>query len=253
MTVADLYDYKRTVLGDEYDAAEPVRNWLRYRLIAKQKGVDCDRIAMARELAEVSSAGARASADTMNSFWTTYARAIELRTGTTVTSADTQMLLDRRHADGYREINEQFAEFAILTHTRGNFVLVPMYLPHGALRYRSLNPIRGGYRSKWRDYWDRTLSSIRDGEFDDFFVDNPPHEQFDIPLLGGFDAYVRRHNLGAYIDERGEVMPLWPGHLEAGSPALPATDDDICAFLENVTRAITQRAAEPTTSRLRHT
>ncbi|MCK0112836.1 hypothetical protein MWU75_11860 [Ornithinimicrobium sp. F0845] len=41
------YDFKREVLGGDYDAAHPVRNWLLYKL----SGRDCDRIALAAQLA----------------------------------------------------------------------------------------------------------------------------------------------------------------------------------------------------------
>ncbi len=237
------HDYKRNILGDAYDPARPVANWLKYRLVAKRTGQDCDRIALADELAKVHSGAHDVSADTMNSFWTTYARALELQTGEQFFASRTQLVLDRHDAEGYRQVNEMFSEFAVLTHTRGNFVLVPMYLPTGAQRRRSLNPVRGGYRSKWRDYWDLTLASIRAGELNEFFGDNVD-DQFNIPKLGGFDGYVRRHHLGAYVDSQGEVLPLWDGHLDEGAPALPETMAQIEQFLANVTRAITQRAVE---------
>ncbi|WP_454131742.1 DUF6994 family protein [Microbacterium lacticum] len=232
------HDYKRDILGSDYDTAHPVRNWLRYRLITKKSRRDCDRIALRSELADVRATGLRASADTMNSFWTTYARALELSTGRKFLDADAQLLLDRHDDDGYREINEQFAEFAVLTHTRGNFVLMPMHSPAQAC---SLNQLRN---LKWRDYWDLTLASIRTHELDDFFGNYPVREQFDIPKLGGFDAYVQRHSLGAYVSSDGEVLPLWDGHLDADAPALPATPEHIEQFLVNVTRSIVQRATE---------
>ena len=238
------HDFKRDILGDDYDPARPVRNWLQYRLVAKRTGQDCDSIALAEELADVKSRGNDASADTMNSFWTTYARALKLETGETFyAKPHTEELLRRHDAEGYREINEMFSEFAVLTHTRGNFVLVPMYLPTGGQRRRSLNPVRGGYRSKWRDYWDLTLASIRAWRAQRV-LRRQLDDQFNIPKLGGFDGYVRRHHLGAYVDSQGEVLPLWDGHLDEGAPALPETMAQIEQFLANVTRAITQRAVE---------
>ena len=232
------HDFKRDILGDDYDPARPVRNWLQYRLVAKRTGQDCDSIALAEELADVKSRGNDASADTMNSFWTTYARALKLETGETFyAKPHTEELLRRHDAEGYREINEMFSEFAMLTHTRGNFVLVPV-TQAGNLNMKRYAP--------YSDYWDLTLASIRNKQlkaYNEFFGDNSD-DQFNIPKLGGFDGYVRRHHLGAYVDSQGEVLPLWDGHLDEGAPALPETMAQIEQFLANVTRAITQRAVE---------
>lgn len=238
------YDYKRSILGDaEYEAnqSNPILNWLRYRQVAKAKGRDADREALRAELQEISDAGFLASADSMNSLWTTYQRAVELWYGDRYRAQQIPDLIERVKGGAYAEVNELFAEFAQLAHVRGNFILVPRYLPSGFTRSRSMNTLRGGFRSKWRDNWDLTLVGIKAGEFDEFFKRSPQHPEFDLDALGGFDGYIDRNDLDMYVDTHGSVKPLWPGHLDQGAKALPQSKDDITHFVENVCEAIRQR------------
>lgn len=107
------------MLGAQYSPQHPVRNWLLYKLI----GRDCDAIALADELAHVRAAGFLASADSMNSFWTTHKAALKIWYGEVFTLShpinNVQRLIERRDSGEYREVNDLFAEPATLTHVRG--------------------------------------------------------------------------------------------------------------------------------------
>lgn len=242
--MSPFYDYKRSVLGDdEYERNRPmpVVNWLRYRRVAKATGRDADREALQPDLQRITDASFLASADSMNSFWTTYQRAIELWYGDCYTAKQIPYLIEQVWRGAYAEVNELFAEFAQLTHVRGNFILVPRYLSTGSTRSRNMNTLRGGFRSQWRDYWDLTLRGIKSGEFDEFFKRSPQHPDFDIVAMGGFDGYIERNYLEMYVDPDGTVKPLWPGHLDDGAKALPQSKDDVEHFVENACEAIRQR------------
>lgn len=239
-----FYDYKRSILGDaEYEANQvtPVLNWLRYRQVAKATGRDADREALQTGLQAITEAGFLASADSMNSFWTTYQRAIEIWYGDRYTAKQIPDLIEQVRGGAYAEVNEIFAEFSQLAHVCGNFILVPRYLPPCYTRSRSMNTLRGGFRSKWRDYWDLTLVGIKTGEFDEFFKRSPQHSEFDLDALGGFDGYIERNNLDMYVRADGSVKPLWPGHLDDGANALPQSKDDVEHFIENACAAIRER------------
>ncbi|QUL77861.1 hypothetical protein [Brevibacterium sp. SMBL_HHYL_HB1] len=239
-----FYDYKRSILGDvEYEANQsiPVLNWLRYRQVAKAAGRDADREAMQADLQAITDAGFLASADSMNSFWTTYQRALDLWYGDWCTAKQIPGLIERVRGGAYVEVNEIFAEFAKLAHVRGNFILVPRYLPSGYTRSRSMNTLRGGFRSKWRDYWDLTLVGIKTGEFDEFFKRSPQHPEFDLDAQGGFDGYIDRNDLDMYVDTHGSVKPLWPGHLDEGAKALSQSKEDVMHFVENACSVIRER------------
>lgn len=237
-------DFKRVVLGERYDDGEPVRNWLLYKL----SGQDCDKIALAEELAQMQALGYLASPDSMHSFWTTYKRALQLWYGETFTlrhpTNNVRRLLDLCDQGEFAEVNELFASFATLAHARGNFLLVPVFVDPNTGRPTSdtnFNLVRN--RKKF-DYWDLSLAGIKSGEFCAFFGDNEVASQFNIPAMtGGFDEFISRHRLEMYFDERGAVLPLWDGHLKPGASALPQTRGQIIEFLANACTAIKRRTA----------
>ena len=92
-------------------------------------------------------------------------------------------------------------------------------------------------RQKWS-----TLAGIKSGEFNAFFGSNPVAEQFNIAAMpGGFNEYIARNHLEAYIGADGEVAPLWAGHLNPGAKYLPQRKEDVAAFVANACAAITRR------------
>lgn len=239
-----IYDYKREVLGDQYSPQHPVRNWLLYKLT----GQDCDAIALSDELDRVQAGGFLASADSMNSFWTTYKAAVKIWHGDTFTlnhpTNNIPRLIERYDSGEYSEVNVLFADLAALSHARGNFILVPVYRDPRTGRPSSatnFNLVRNRTKA---DYWDLTLVGIKGGEFDAFFGGNPVAPQFDIlSMPGRFAEYVERNRLDAYVDGEGEVRPLWRGHFAEGARSLPRTQDDIVQFVENASAAIRHRDA----------
>ena len=242
-----MYDYKQEVLGEQYSKSDPVRNWLLYKL----SGQDCDKIALADELAMVQSAGYQASADSMNSFWTTYKRAIQIWYGETFTlrgpTNNLRRLLELHDAGRFAEMNSLFTPFATLAHARGNFILMPVYndpQTRRPTRDTNLNLVRNRVKS---DYWDLTLAGINSGEFRAFFGDNPVAPQFDISAMPGeFADYVAQNSLDAYVDHSGEVVPLWPGHLGVRAKYLPQSQSDVIAFVASACAAIEQRTHDLT-------
>ncbi|WP_284984401.1 hypothetical protein [Arthrobacter sp. efr-133-TYG-118] len=240
------YDYKREILHDAYQEEHPVRNFLRYRQVAKAKNQDCDKLALADELAQVRNAGHLASAETLNSFFITYKAALKLNeyrfTGTG--DAEVEHLIKLYDEGAHAQVNVLFARFAVLTHTRGNFMLVPVYKDAKTSRNVSLNQHRG-MSGTIKDYWDRTLSGIKNGELSSFFGDNLVAQQFNIAAMpGGFAEYVEQNRLESYIGADGEVAPFWPGHLSPGTNPLPQTMAEVEAFLTSVCSAIEQREQE---------
>lgn len=241
-----FYDYKREVLGDRYQEEHPVRNWLLYKVVAKAENKDCDRIALANELKQVRDSGFQASPDSMNSFWTTYKRAIHIWYGETFTLShptnNVERLLEQYDAGAYTEVNQLMAQFATFAHVRGNFLLVPVYNdPQTGKpgRDTNFNLVRNRTKS---DYWDLTLAGIKSGEFSAFFGDNLVAPQFNITSMpGGFSDYIADNHLEAYIRADGEVAPLWSGHLNWGAKYLPQSKTDVVEFSKNVCAAIEQR------------
>ena len=235
------YDFKQEILGDVYDPNEPVLSFLRFKAV----GRECDTIALAAELQALKATGFSASPDVMNSFWNTYKRAIQIWYGETYNvtheTHGVKQLLERCLVGEYAEVNELFAEFAVLTHTRGNMMLVPVYTRQleSLKTYRSFNRLRGNY-----DYWDLALRDIRNDKFKEFFSGDLVAPQFNLEAMpGGFDDFIKQNHLEAYVDEAGAVRPLWEGHLADKAVQLPQTKEDVIQFLANVCSAIKQREA----------
>ena len=235
-------DFKALEMGTDYDPAHPVKNWLRWKLSTGY--TDCDQIALADELATVRAEGHKASPDSMHSFWTTYSQAICLKYGPehafylgNSARRSLRTLLDRY--EQYQEVNDLFADFAQLTHARGNFILVPVTLDD-----RNFNLRRA--RKPMRDYWDLALEGIKVGAFEEYFAGDQVAQRFQITEgTGGFGGWVERNHLEGYLDSAGEVSPLWPGHLDhgfgGGRDSQPQTIAEVEVFLETVTTAIRRR------------
>lgn len=244
MTIKNsIYDYKREVLEENYDEAYPVRNWLLYK---QQSKVDCDKIALAEDLNKMKADGYMASADTLNSFWTTYLQAIEIwykqKFSRRHPENNIKKLLKLHDQGEFKEVNQLFAEFAILTHTRGNFMLMPVFKDKRTDKQSSKTNFNLYRNSKKKDYWDISLLGIQTHEFDQFFYSEQVAPIFNIAeKSGGFHQFIEENYLDCYLSCKGSVRSLWSGHLDSGASIYPKNKDQIKEFLENVCFAIQKR------------
>ena len=167
----------------------------------------------------------RMGADTMNSFATTYINALHK-----IYNGDE----DKLHG------NELIQDFASLTHSVGNFTLVPFHLAPDD--EKSFNQYRG-YKPQEEasgkyfvyDYFDLSLKLIK--------------ENLDEPV---FRNYINTFFLNDYVDSNYNVKPLFKGHeqflkmekLPLENPNLfhPKTEAELNEFLQNVLNNIMLRA-----------
>jgi hypothetical protein len=127
-------------------------------------------------------------ADTMNSFMTTYDQAkIIYKNG-------------ENHLYANANENEELRKFARLTHTIGNFTLVPRNLPPFTTVNISFNQYRG--RKTVYDYWDLSLRLLKENLV--FPESN---------LEDSFEQYVRLFYLkDYYLDDNHTIKPLFTRH-----------------------------------------
>ena len=158
----------------------------------------------------------RLGSDTMNSFLTTYTRAVK------ILGADSAA------------INPALRKFASLTHSIGNFTLVPFHLlPNDA---NSFNQYRGANLGKYFvfDYFDLSLKLIKENVSNDVFV-----------------SYIDTFYLNDYVDQNYNVLPLFKRHadylshtpLDLDNPEkfLPRTEKELNEYLQNVIEKILAR------------
>lgn len=240
------HDFKRDVLGSGYDPDNMLLTFLRYKKHARTARVDCDRIALADELSEVNKGGTWASADTLNSAWWAFKTAYRLMFGVTVmVDSETLDRLEREFScpspsAGHGRLSEMFAEFAALTHTAGNFALMPVFYAPAERGFRSFNRDRGD--RALQDYFDLALTGIQQRRFDEYFAGDHVAERFNIDgMPGGFAEYVERNRFEPYLDAGGMVAPFWPGHA-APYAVTPKTLTDVEQFIDAACTAIRERA-----------
>lgn len=229
------YDFKNEApCIDIRNQNNPLKKFLRYKEFNKSEGkFDCDnsngtcsltndiyielwgwsyenRFSMCDELkAKFGKAWTRFSADTMNSFQTTYTRAKEIY-----------------GAERVQE-NKLLLEFATYTHTIGNFSLVPFNLEENT----PFNPYR---YTKFRDYFDLSLKFIKervDAEtfkkyIDTFFLNDYVDSEYNVlPLIN------RHKNL--LLQEKMSI--------ENVNDLLPQNEDELNEYLKNVIEKIKNR------------
>jgi hypothetical protein len=168
--------------------------------------------------------------DTMNSFKTTYNQA--------------KVIYENEEKDShlYASIGEnaELQKFARLTHSIGNFTLIPRR--HDSLKSimqeHTFNQYRGTSEDL-KDYWDLSLRFLKENYFT--FTDGKET----------FEEYAEKFYLKndgeckSYIRSDGEIRPLFAGHelSEGGKPysVLPENENELIEFLETVNSAIISR------------
>ena len=169
--------------------------------------------------------------DTMNSFKTTYNRAVKK---IYKKSNQTEYETEFENADD----NPYLQKFACLTHSIGNFTLVPYELSG-----ESFNGNRGFKNFKNRDenntlfvwdYWDLSLKLLKDdlsheafkSYIDTFFLNDYVDEDYNIiPLMQSHEKFLKRDKL---------KLPLKKSDNESESDFLPKSENQLNEYLKNV-------------------
>lgn len=200
-------DILRDFLCEEYQAGDPVWNFLRYKFGAHTLTADgakfghVDQYILREELKAVRAEGFDASADTIFSLWNTLTQAIALESGDEYytnsakiagtwyktpascavlggrwggtaksrSSLGVRLLLDAHEEGRYRGVTRSFHRVARLIHRPGNMLLVPVIGLDRAPKVQNLNLARN---ARDRDYFDRTLNRIQGGQYSQFFPDS---------------------------------------------------------------------------------
>ena len=161
----------------------------------------------------------RMGSDTMNSFSTTYGQALKIY------SQDSNAV----------NSNMYIQKFASLTHSIGNFTLVPFKLDEQKNK-KSFNQYRGANFGRYfvYDYFDLSLKLIKENVSDSIFK-----------------SYIDTFYLNVYVDQHYNIKPLFKRHeefltkenisLENPKKFLPADETELNEYLENVIESIESR------------
>lgn len=166
--------------------------------------------------------------ETMNSFTTTFNRAIRLSDNRDSIylkigiNGKVEYLRNRYDAllidNNYKEFEiinnniDEFEKFAKLTHSIGNFMVLPNWMNTG----------RGGNPTVF-DYWDLTLKSFY---------------EFLLPL-DAWETFVNKYYLHPFLDNNLKPMEFWDNHFT--SSALITKPYQFKQFLFRVNRSIEER------------
>lgn len=106
---------------------------------------------------------------------------------------------------------DSFQLFATLTHTIGNFTILPYWMNTGRYSFS-------------KDYWDLTLLSIKD------WLDTFSPE--------AWKRFVETYYLQPYVNSDYKVQPLWNGH---SFQKIYPNNEDFPIFLRNVNERVEER------------
>lgn len=165
--------------------------------------------------------------ETMNSFTTTFHQAIMLSGNKNEVyeeiGINKNQFLNKQYeillkGNNYKKFSsiednlKEFEKFAKLTHTIGNFTVLPNWMNTG----------RGGSFTVL-DYWDLTLKNLY---------------EFLFPL-GAWESFVNKYFLHSFLDKDLEPMEFWDEHF-TGSVKIKETYQ-LAQFLFRVNRSIEER------------
>ncbi|MDF2513397.1 MAG: hypothetical protein K0S04_3263 [Herbinix sp.] len=154
--------------------------------------------------------------DTMNSFWTTYNKAEAIYTY----AKEKDITLIYSDVDD----NPYIQEFAYLTHSIGNFTLIPHLVRFREDKGQGYFQSRG-IKCYYQDYWDRSLQLLKKeinfGE-------------------KTFSKYISTFYHDEYVNANNEIIPLFEGHFDRPLPG-PQTEEELNKYLENVICRIRSR------------
>ena len=219
-----LWDFKNYSLSPFQN--DSITAFLKYKELPKNEGIDCDKAAfyLYNILGWQNTTEDIIRGETMNSFITTFNEAIK-------DSSDYYTIANRlgkkprdRHIpystlyqyQNYLKFDiiqnnlDDFQKFATLTHTIGNFTVLPSWMNTG--RY---------YFS--RDYWDITLLSLQ--------------EWLNILSPDAWTNFVETYYLQPYVNTEYNVELFWEGHDKKILPK----KENYPVFLKKVNERIEER------------
>lgn len=240
------YDFKNEApWNDVRDEKDPIRKFEKYRSFNKNdtRKFDCDNSNGSCKLADhiyellwdwsyrkrhsipemlqgkLDARWDRLGSDTVNSFTTTYKRALEIY------SQDHNAVRD----------NKYLQKFATMTHTIGNFTLVPFKL-YPQQDTKSFNQHRGANFGPYfvYDYFDLSLKLIKENVGD-----------------REFKIYIDTFYLNDYVDHEYNIIPLFKRHeellnrekllLDKPKVFLPRDEAELNEYLMNIIKLIESR------------
>ena len=219
-----LWDFKNYSLSPFQN--DSITAFLKYKELPKNEGIDCDKAAfyLYNILGWQNTTEDIIRGETMNSFITTFNEAIKDSSDYyTIANILGKERRDRHipYSTLYQNQNylmfdniqnnlDDFQKFATLTHTIGNFTVLPSWMNTG--RY---------YFS--RDYWDITLLSLQ--------------EWLNILSPDAWTNFVETYYLQPYVNTEYNVELFWEGHDKKILPK----KENYPVFLKKVNERIEER------------
>ncbi|MCL2110843.1 MAG: hypothetical protein FWH32_01040 [Clostridiales bacterium] len=178
------------------------------------------------------------NSDTMNSFKTTYNKALEIKAGEEKIPLESYTVkggridiekLVLKNPDVLTKIceNNDIQKFAQLTHSIGNFTLIPHKIKFGKNKDPECFQYRGS-KHDIKDYWDLSLKLLKEPW--NFGEGDGKH----------FEDYIDTFYLNCYVDKNYDVEELFTEHFDVGH-LYPADSDEMERFLSNVNEKIISR------------
>ncbi|HFI0213926.1 TPA: hypothetical protein ACGO10_001090 [Streptococcus suis] len=220
-----LWDFKNYSLSPFPN--DSITAFLKYKELPKNEGIDCDKAALFlyKVLGWQHSEGDIIRGETLNSYITTFTQAITKDSNykeiCKKIGVNLNEYLNKQYPILYHNKNYQnfemiqknlkgFEAFAKLTHTIGNFTVLPHWMNTG--RY---------YFS--RDYWDITLLSLQ--------------EWLNILSPDAWTNFVETYYLQPYVNTEYNVELFWEGHDKKILPK----KENYPVFLKKVNERIEER------------
>ena len=220
-----LWDFKNYSLSPFQN--DSITAFLKYKELPKNEGIDCDKAALFlyKVLGWQHSESDIIRGETINSYITTFTQAITndpnykeicKKIGVNLNEYLNKQYPILYHNKSYQKFEtiqrniKEFELFAILTHTIGNFTVLPSWMNTG--RY---------YFS--RDYWDITLLSLQ--------------EWLNILSPDAWTNFVETYYLQPYVNTEYNVELFWEGHDKKILPK----KENYPVFLKKVNERIEER------------
>ncbi len=220
-----LWDFKNYSLSPFQN--DSITAFLKYKELPKNEGIDCDKAALFlyKVLGWQHSESDIIRGETINSYITTFTQAITKdpnykeiceKIGVNLNEDLNKQYPILYHNKSYQKFEtiqrniKEFELFAILTHTIGNFTVLPSWMNTG--RY---------YFS--RDYWDITLLSLQ--------------EWLNILSPDAWTNFVETYYLQPYVNTEYNVELFWEGHDKKILPK----KENYPVFLKKVNERIEER------------
>jgi len=266
------YDIKDEISALRDCQKDTLYKFLLYKVNAQKWNFDCDRCDYTKSIysklwgfddtlsgsyqnISVGRKQIKMGMETMNSFWTTFAWAlnkwcikdIKKEIGIVEVCSDSQEILLKNYdklivimeKNLSKEIVDKFIMFAQLTHTIGNMILVPKKVsPYTDGEQNSTQKkvdlsFNMARASKWNDYFDLSLLWLYNNREEDWTKET-------------FICYAEKFFLMDYVTEKGKVIPLIKSHGKIlrgdfEEESRPKSKKELAELLDNINNRIVFR------------